>query len=208
VQKNKIIFIGGVPGVGKTSISGMIARRFDIDIMLSTDYLREFVRPLVKDENARDILSVSVYEAWKKFGEKSDENIIKGYLKQSDYICNGISAVIDRAVKNGENLIVESLYFNEPLAETIKQKGVCAAYIHISDFQTHTNRLNERQIYTHFNSPGQRLSAQLDVYGTIMRYSADLAKKNGIETFDNLDFQETAKKVIGLVGRFYGNYKI
>lgn len=41
-----------------------------------------------------------------------------------------------------------------------------------------------------------------------MRYSADLAKKNGIETFDNLDFQETAKKVIGLVGRFYGNYKI
>lgn len=208
MQKNKIIFIGGVPGVGKTSISGMIARRFDIDIMLSTDYLREFVRPLVKDENARDILSVSVYEAWKKFGEKSDENIIKGYLKQSDYICNGISAVIDRAVKNGENLIVESLYFNEPLAETIKQKGVCAAYIHISDFQTHTNRLNERQIYTHFNSPGQRLSAQLDVYGTIMRYSADLAKKNGIETFDNLDFQETAKKVIGLVGRFYGNYKI
>lgn len=208
MQKNKIIFIGGVPGVGKTSISGMVARKFDIDIMLSTDYLREFVRPLVKDENARDILSVSVYEAWKKFGDKSDENIIKGYLKQSDYICSGISAVIDRAVKNGENLIIESLYFNEPLAETIKQKGVCAAYIHISDFQTHTNRLNERQIYTHFNSPGQRLSAQLDVYGTIMRYSADLAKKNGIETFDNLDFQETAKKIIGSVGRFYGNDKI
>ena len=116
--------------------------------------------------------------------------------------------MIDRAVKNGENLIIESLYFNEQLAEEIKQKGACAAYIYISDFATHTKRLNERQVYTHFNSPGQRLSAQLDVYGTIMSYSADLAKKNGIETFDNLDFQETAKKVIGLVGRFYGNYKI
>ncbi|MCL5404274.1 MAG: 2-phosphoglycerate kinase [Candidatus Marsarchaeota archaeon] len=208
MQRNKIIFIGGVPGVGKTSISGMLAREFGIDIMLSTDYLREFVRPLVKDEDARDILSVSVYEAWRKFGEKSNENIIKGYLKQSDYICGGINAAIERAVKNGENLIIESLYFNGPLAETIKQKGVCAAYIYISDFATHTKRLNERQLYTHFNSPGQRLSAQLDVYGAIMEYSTDLAREKGIDTFDNLDFQETAKKIIDSVGRFYGNDKI
>lgn len=207
MQKNKIIFIGGVPGVGKTSISGMVARRFGIDIMLSTDYLREFVRPLVKDENARDILSVSVYEAWRKFGEKNDKNIINGYLKQSDYICSGISAAISRASKNGENLIIESLYFNEELAETIKREGVCAAYIHISDFQTHVNRLNERQMYTHFNSPGQRLSAQLDVYGTIMKYSKQLAREKDIETFDNLNFQETAKSIIDFVGRFYGDGK-
>ena len=94
------------------------------------------------------------------------------------------------------------------MAETISQKGVCAAYIYISDFTTHTKRLNERQLYTHFNSPGQRLSAQLDVYGAIMKYSEALAKKNGIDTFDNSDFQETAKKIIDSVGRFYGNDKI
>ena len=35
MKKSKIILIGGVPGVGKTSISGYIASRLVINIVMS-----------------------------------------------------------------------------------------------------------------------------------------------------------------------------
>jgi 2-phosphoglycerate kinase len=63
-KKARIIFIGGIPGVGKSSISGYIASRLCIDIVLSGDYLREFARPLIHGDEGR-ILNVSVYDAWK-----------------------------------------------------------------------------------------------------------------------------------------------
>ncbi|MEM0154916.1 MAG: AAA family ATPase [Methanothrix sp.] len=191
MPKNKIIFIGGVPGVGKTSLSGSIARKLGIDMVLSGDYLREFIRPLSMEKNTNEIISTSVYEAWKPFGEKNKDNIIKGFELQSEVMCSGIAAIIERAVKNGENLIVESLYINQKLVETIKKNNVIAAYLYISDFDTHAKRLNEREFYTHFNSPGARLVAQLDAYRIIMDYSVELFKKNGLKVFDNMKFEDT-----------------
>ncbi len=200
----KIIFIGGVPGVGKTSISGALSRKYNIDIMLSGDYLREFARPIIPSDNQGGILMTSVYEAWKNFGEKTEENIIKGYLEQSKPICNGINAVIERADKNGENVIVESLYLNQELIDTLKKYNACSAYIYISDWDLHSKRLNERELYTHKKSPGNRLSAQLDVYRTIMDYSVNLLKKNNIKIFDNLDYSKTREDIIKFVGDYYG----
>ncbi|WP_162509717.1 AAA family ATPase [Thermogymnomonas acidicola] len=43
--KAPVVLIGGIPGVGKTSMAGAVARMLDIDIVLSGDYLREMVRP-------------------------------------------------------------------------------------------------------------------------------------------------------------------
>lgn len=203
-KEYKIIFIGGVPGVGKTSIAGVVAKKLGINIMLSGDYLREFVRPIASGNGTEKILSVSVYEAWKEFGNKDNGTIIKGYLSQCDYLSAGTEAVLKRAVKNGESLILESLYLNQGLVDIIKNNEICAAYLYINDLQTHAKRLNERQFYTHFKSPGERLSAQLDVYKVIMDYSVRLAKDNGLRVFDNADFKKTEKAVVDFVGNFYG----
>ena len=74
-EKTKIILIGGVPGVGKTSLSGSIAASNGINIVLSGDYLREFLRAY-KNESA-EILGYSVYDSWKYFGDMTVDNIIK-----------------------------------------------------------------------------------------------------------------------------------
>ena len=206
--RERIVFLGGVPGVGKTSIAGLIARKFGIDIVLSGDYMREFVRPLAPSGYDKgEILSNSVYDSWKNFGEKNEANIIRGFESQSSLMCKGLSAAMTRAAKNGENLILESLYINQGLIDTIKELGVSAAYLYISDFSTHTTRLNERGQYTHFNSPGSRLVAQLDVYRVIMNYSAELAKRNSVPVFDNMNFESTVKAVFDLVGNLHDDNK-
>ncbi|MCL5115300.1 MAG: AAA family ATPase [Candidatus Marsarchaeota archaeon] len=208
VEKEKIFFLGGVPGVGKTSMAGELAKKFDIKISLSGDYLREDVRETIKkldemhllrqDAAARIqyLLSLSVYDAWKYFGEKNTANILKGFEAQSQFMCAGMAADIRRAVKNGESIIIESLYINQSLIDTITENSTIAAYLYISDFETHVKRLNEREEYSHFNSPGSRLVAQLDVYREIMTFSEELSKRNGIPTFDVLDFAGTMKSVL------------
>ncbi len=187
-----MIFVGGVPGVGKTSLSGFLSKKLDINIVLSGDYLREFIRPLIKDQESIKLLSTSVYDSWKVFGDKTGDNIIKGFEGQSEIICRGMAAAFSRAHNNGESLIIESLYINKNLLSLMKDLGVNASYLYISDQNIHAKNLNERELYTHFKSPGGRLVAQLDVYREIMNYSVELFKNAGFPIFDNMSFADTS----------------
>lgn len=175
-MNSRIMFIGGVPGVGKTSISGYIARNTDIDIVLSSDYLREFLRPFAPQESH---LETSVYDAWKFYGDMSDDNIIRGYLDQARPIMGGINRVIARALANGEDLIIESLYFVPDMMDEMVLKNAFLAYVYIDDPDLHRSRLEDRINYTHRNSPGSRLAAHLKEYRTIMDYSMDMARGRG-----------------------------
>ncbi len=181
-----VVLIGGIPGVGKTSISGYIGRELNINIILSGDYLREFLRPYADN----GLMDVSVYSAYSLYGEKNDENIIKGYIGQSKSMYPGINAIFRRSLKNGEPLILETLYFlPEMLDEDIRDK-IIKIYIHISDNNTHSERLKERINYTHLNSPGERLVEQLPVYSVMEKYSMEHCGPD-VLIIDNKNFSDT-----------------
>ena len=193
---NKVIFIGGVPCTGKTSVSGFVARNLGIDIMLSGDYLREFVRSFIASKKEYETLSVSVYDAWKYFGEMNNDNIIKGYKEQSRLISRGIGALIDRANKNGESLVIESLYFYPDELKQLKENNVISLYIHVSDEERYRKMMMERIQYTHTRSGGDRLVQNIRQYKTIMDYTLRLCKEHGIKAFDNLDYIKTRDEIL------------
>ena len=200
--KAPVILIGGIPGVGKSSISGYIARKFGIDIVLSGDYLREFARPILSEES-QELLGVSVYEAWKKFGEENEENIRKGFLAQGSLLNKGLNAVLRRAVSNGEPLIAETLYFIPSQFDTDLMGQVTLLYIYISKKEVNSQRLLERGQYTHFNSTGKRLSDQLDRYRVMMEYSLKECREFGIRVFDNLVYTDTREEIIQYLSGLY-----
>lgn len=189
------ILIGGIPGVGKTSISGYLAKNLGIDIVLSGDYLREFLRPFSDHEEFKP-LGVSVYESWKEYGEKNEANILRGFLKQGELLNRGVNAIIRRSIDNGEPLIIESLYFIPEHFERDLMERIIPLYIYISDKELHTRRLNERQDFTHKNSPGKRLSDQLDTYRVMMQYSLSESRKLGIRSFDNINYLKTREDIL------------
>ncbi len=189
------ILVGGIPGVGKSSISGYVAKELGIDLVLSGDYLREFIRPFSEYDEFKPLQS-SVYDSWSIFGEKSRENIEQGFLLQARIINRGVSAVLRRSISNGEPLIVESLYFVPSQLDPDLLEKILPVYIYISDKDLHTKRLNERQEYTHFNSPGQRLSKQLDTYRVMMDYSLKECSEFGVPTFDNKDYLNTRELIL------------
>lgn len=195
-RKVKIILIGGIPGVGKSSISGYIARQTGIDIVLSGDYLREFLRPVCED---MEVLKTSVYEAWKYFGPETEENIRKGFLEQGKIINSGTEAVLRRAINNGESLILETLYFIPSQLSPDILNNIRPLYIYIESKELNARRLLERENYTHLNSPGQRLADQLDRYRVMMNHSLDECREYGIATFENSDYMRTREQILEYV---------
>lgn len=193
-DKARIIFIGGIPGVGKSSISGYLARNLSIDIVLSGDYLREFSRPIASDDFS-GILGVSVYEAWKKFGDYSEGNVLKGFLEQAKAISLGINAVLKRAVSNGESLVLETLYFVPDFLDQSLLKTILPFYIHISDMGVNSSRLMERDHYTHIASSGDRLARELPSYWIMKNYSLDQCRKHSIRVFDNMNYEATRNDI-------------
>ena len=194
----KIVLIGGIPGVGKTSIAGEIAKALDIDIVLSGDYLREFIRPF-GDYAKFSVMSRSVYNAWTSFGERNRENIVSGFLAQSEVMNAGISAIIRRAVGNGEDMVIEQLHFvpSQLGKELINQ--IIPIYLYIHDIDIHRDRLKERVNFTHANSPGERLADQLDTYRFMMDYSLEESRSYGIRIFESSDYGKTLKDVLAFV---------
>ena len=161
---HRVIIVGGIPCVGKTSICGYIARKLEIDLMLSTDYLREFLRSAVSGDKNYDLLNTSVYDAWKKFGERNRENIVKGYHEQGQIISKGINSLIERANKNQEGMIIETLYFMPQMLPALKSPGVLALYIQVSNPDIYKKMVLERDKFTHPGQSGGRLLPNLDAY--------------------------------------------
>ncbi|KKT28545.1 MAG: hypothetical protein UW43_C0001G0020 [Candidatus Yanofskybacteria bacterium GW2011_GWA1_44_21] len=74
-MENKI-FIYGVPGAGKTTYSIRLKNELGYPVV-EADYLREIAQK-EKSEAEDPFLYIGTKEAWKKFGELNEENIIKG----------------------------------------------------------------------------------------------------------------------------------
>ena len=194
----KIVLIGGIPGVGKTSIAGEIAKALDIDIVLSGDYLREFIRPF-GDYAKFSVMSKSVYNAWTSFGERNRENIVSGFLAQSEIMNAGISAIIRRAAGNGEDIVIEQLHFVPSQLGKDLINQIIPIYLYIHDIDIHRDRLRERVNFTHANSPGERLADQLDTYRFMMDYSLEESRSYGIRIFESSDYGKTLKDVLAFV---------
>ncbi len=194
----KIVLIGGIPGVGKTSIAGEIAKALDIDIVLSGDYLREFIRPF-GDYAKFSVMSKSVYNAWTSFGKRNRENIVSGFLAQSEVMNAGISAIIRRAAGNGEDIVIEQLHFVPSQLGKDLINQIIPIYLYIHDIDIHRNRLRERVNFTHANSPGERLADQLDTYRFMMDYSLEESRSYGIRIFESSDYGKTLKDVLAFV---------
>ncbi|WP_010917110.1 mevalonate-3-phosphate 5-kinase [Thermoplasma volcanium] len=200
---SKIILIGGVPGVGKTSISGFLARELGIDIMLSGDYLREFLRPLFGDN---PLIQKSVYDAWQAYGQKTDENIVKGYIDQAKIMMAGIDRILIRAIENGENLILETLYFLPEMLSEKARNNVHMFYLYIGDEKLHRDRLVDRINYTHKNSPGTRLAEHLYEYRNIMEYSMMRSSEYNVKIIDTSNYEEARRTILEMIVKGESRY--
>lgn len=106
LKKPLVIFIYGVPGTRKSSTAIQLASRLGIKVVIGTDQIRDALKPYIDDP----FLMGSTHNRWKIIGQRTPENIIKGYLTQSEIVRTAVLEVLKLAKNRGENIIMEGVH--------------------------------------------------------------------------------------------------
>ncbi len=109
--KPLILLLGGTSGVGKSSLAIEVARRLSIARVLSTDAIRDVMRVMISDDLV-PTLHVSSFEAHRKLVvpvAPGLEPIVEGFLDQARTVAVGVRAVIERAIIEGTNTVIDGV---------------------------------------------------------------------------------------------------
>lgn len=87
-----VVLLGGVTGVGKSTIATELAFRLSIRTIIGTDTVREVMRKIIARELLPD-LHASSFLAWRELKANS---LIEGFESQVRHVSVGVKAVLDR----------------------------------------------------------------------------------------------------------------
>lgn len=107
-----IVLIGGATGVGKSTIATQLAARLGITRIISTDAIREVMRSMFS-EQLMPTLYVSSFNADQALRHpipRSADPVIIGFEEQVRTVSVGISSLVERAVLEGTDLIIEGAH--------------------------------------------------------------------------------------------------
>lgn len=107
-----IILIGGSTGSGKSTIATQLATRLGITRVVSTDAVREVLRSAFTQEMF-PTLYTSSFEADKAIRQPiphTGDRLIIGFREQARAVAVGAQSLIDRAIAEGTDMIIEGAH--------------------------------------------------------------------------------------------------
>jgi 2-phosphoglycerate kinase len=134
------ILIGGVPGAGKTTLAIKLANELGIKEVVDTDNIRQVMR--IYDKNP--ILHSVTHDCWKFFGEKTDENSLKGFAAHTELLHEAIIEILRYNLRRNTSIIIEGVHVTPDL---LKKIDFAVSYFHISisDEKEHLQRLQAKK---------------------------------------------------------------
>ena len=109
MDQPKKIFIYGVPASGKTTFSIDLQSKLGYKL-IEADYLREAFAQKEKTEQEDPFVYIGTKEAYRKFGDLTEENVIKG-LKA---VRKSMSPYVTQEIKNHTNDFIFEGSFLDP----------------------------------------------------------------------------------------------
>jgi len=107
-----VLMMGGPTGSGKTSLSAELAHRLGFTRLICTDSVRQIMRIMFSKDLLPSIHSSS-YDAWKKLTFpiiEKDGPVLIAFREQSLRVNTGIKALIDRAIEENYNMILDGVH--------------------------------------------------------------------------------------------------
>jgi 2-phosphoglycerate kinase len=194
-----IILVGGGTGVGKSTIATQLAARLGIVRIISTDAIREVMKG-VFSADIMPTLHTSSFNADEVVREKlakTDDAVVVGFREQVSAVAVGVKALIERAVTEGTDLIIEGAHV---VPGFIKPEGVGDALIvqivmSVDDEDLHRSHFYVRGHETRAR-PMERYLENFSNIRRIQKYIRSLALQHDVPIIQNYDLDATLAAVI------------
>jgi 2-phosphoglycerate kinase len=195
-----VVLVGGVTGVGKSTIATQLASRLGITRVVATDQVRQVVRAFFSHDFMPAVhhSSFDVAKALEAFGD-GDRATVAGFLRQVDDIAPGIDALVQRAVEERGRIVIEGVHLlpEVPSATLCEQAVTARALLAVADEQAHRAHFHMRG--SESPRPPQRYLEAFDRIRTLQDYLIDRAQEAGIAVIDEGGVEPALKRMMEIV---------
>jgi 2-phosphoglycerate kinase len=196
-----VVLIGGVTGVGKSTIATQLASRLGITRVVATDQVRQVVRAFFSHDYMPAVhhSSFDVATAVPAFGH-GDDATVSGFLRQVEDIAPGIDALLERAVGEGERIVIEGVHLLPPQvpSQALCEQAITArALLAVTDEQAHRAHFHMRG--SDSQRPPQRYLEAFDRIRVLQDYLVSHARSAGIPIIDEGGIEPAIKRMMEIV---------
>lgn len=207
-DKPLIILIGGVSGVGTSSISYEISRKLGIQSIINTDMIREVMRKIVSKELSPVIheSSFAAHKALRVAPPPELDSVLAGFIDHVGTVSIGVEAVIERALTEGISIIIEGVHIVPGFIrnDLIEKDNVLMFTLSLNDEELHRNRLYSRCSEGWTRRPIQKYLDNFDSIRKIQKYFEEQSRKEGVSNIENIDRVTTIDFIINSIAEKYG----
>jgi 2-phosphoglycerate kinase len=195
-----VVLLGGVTGVGKSTVATQLANRLGITRVIATDQVRQVVRAFFSHEFMPAVhhSSFDVAHAVSDGGDDGNATI-RGFLRQVEDIAPGIDALIERAVSEGSRIVIEGVHLlpDVPSAQLREEAITVQALLTVRNEQAHRAHFYMRGLQA--PRPPERYLRAFDRIRMLQDFLIERADEAGIPTIDEGGLEPTLKRVMELV---------
>ena len=197
-----IILIGGATGVGKSTIATQLATRLGITRVVSTDAVRQVLRSAFTEEMF-PTLYASSFEAGEAVRQPiphSGDRLIIGFREQAAAVAVGAQALIDRAIEEGTDIILEGAHLVPGFLESIESEDAVIVPLLVT---IEHEELHRSHFYLRAREPrgrsGDRYLAAFKKIRRIQKYMINSAMMRSVPIVEHDDLDNTLSKIIDQV---------
>lgn len=191
-----VVIIGGVPGVGKSTLAVNLAKKLGITEIIGTDVVREVLRT-IKNKRDNPFIFEVTHCAWKLIGPKNGRNIINGYKRHCQTVLPAVIKTINNFLKQGKDIIVEGAHI--PLLDISKINqpvNIFKILLKIDNQKMFLDRLEKKHVERH-QRRRKKWSEHFDEFLIIQEFNKKFCSADLI--INNNNRNKTINKIINLI---------
>lgn len=194
-----IILLGGATGAGKSTIATQLASRLGITRVVSTDAIREVLRSTLTEEMF-PTLYASSFEADVAVRQPiphSGDRLIIGFREQAAAVAVGAQALIDRAIAEGTDIILEGAHLVPGFLESVEsdEAVIVSLLVAVKDEELHKSHFYRRGRDTSKRDGDRYLNAFKKIR-KIQKYMVNSALMRGVPVIEHVDLDHSLSEVV------------
>lgn len=194
-----IILIGGATGVGKSTIATQLATRLGITRVVSTDAVREVLRSAFTEEMFPTLYasSFAADKAVRQPIPHSGDRLVIGFREQAAAVAVGAQALIDRAIAEGTDMILEGAHLVPGFLTSVDSDDavIVPLLVTVEDEELHRSHFYLRSRDGRAR-PGERYLKAFKQIRRLQKYMESSALMRGVPIVSHYDLDATLTQIV------------